>query len=139
MASEDGGYVSEEGDEDQQDQQKSSPSDQSVFLYNKNKVNVKLSISPEYLNAVILKDPQTSHEYQRVTGFMISEAPTNQYCVTQSPSYKFSIVCKESVHSGPSVTCELWHLTVSRDEAFQCKQQLQTWAVRQNFQFIDDM
>jgi len=136
MASEEGGYDSDEGADVPK---KSSRSDENLFVYKKHNVDVKLSLSPEYLSAVVLTDPQTSHEYQGVIGFIISQAPTNIYCVTQDISYKFSIICKESDHSGLEVTRELWRLTVSRDEAFQCKQQLQTWAVKQKFIFIDDM
>jgi hypothetical protein len=136
MASEEGGY---ESDENGDVSNESSRSDENVFVYNKHNVNVKLSLSPDYLHAVVLTDPQTTHVYQRVVGFMISEALTNKYCVTQDLSYKFSIICKESEHSLLQKTCELWRLNVSRDEAFECKRTLQTWAVKQGFSFIDDM
>ena len=135
MASDEGGYESDEGADVSKE---SSRSDETLFVYNKHNVDVKLSSSPEYLHAVVLTDPQTTHTYQRVVGFMISQA-LNKYCVTQDLSYKFSIICKESDRSSVENTCELWRLTVSRDEAFECKHTLQTWAVKQGFLFIDDM
>ena len=136
MASEEGGYDSDEGANVPKE---SSRSDETLFVYNKHNVDVKLSMSPDYLHAVVLTDPQTTHMYQRVVGFMISEAPTNKYCVTQDLSYKFSIICKESDRSLLQNTRELWRLTVSRDEAFECKRTLQTWAVKQGFSFTNDM
>lgn len=131
---EDGGYSS--GDADGTLQAATSDStDQCCYEYKQRDVNIKLSKSSEYLEAVVFEDKnlQTSQTHQLVQGFMVSNIQS-----TSGTVYAYSIVKRLRKSSLKMKALTLWQVrNDDHDKQFECMQPLQKWAVDNGFFFID--
>jgi hypothetical protein len=129
---EEGGYNSEDS---AHEATKSASEEQCCYEYRQKGVDVKLSNSSEYLQAVVFenKSLQTVQIHQLVQGFLVSDMKS-----TSGRVYEYSIVQKITPKSLKMEAVVLWEVrNDDRDKQSECMKPLQKWALDNNFFFID--
>ncbi len=132
---EDGGYSSGDADGAQEEAAKSDSTDQCCYEYKQQGVNIKLSKSSEFLEAVVFEDKnlQAIQTHQLVQGFMVSNIQS-----TSGTVYAYSIVKKIKKNSLKMKAQTMWQVrNDDHDKQFECMQSLQKWAIGNGFFFID--
>jgi hypothetical protein len=127
---EDGGYSSEDS---AHEATKSASEEQCCYEYRQQSVDVKLSKSSEYLEAVVFenKSLQTAQTHLLVQGFMVAKS-------TSGTVYAYSIVKKLKPKSLKMEAVVLWEVrNDDRDKQSECMKPLQKWALDNGFFFID--